>query len=200
MVSSEAFLFTDGSEHYKVPGQRELLWILDVDGVPLVIEAVWEAAEASARDRAEVRQIAESVRVDPRSGDEGAGATGATDAIVATAATGVTARNGPTAPTGSAAPDDCIDLTGEGGVFTVVISGFAFVPDCFIASASQGISIVNEDAALHSFTMTGTEINIPVSGGETFNGEPIGGIVEVGSYDFLCTIHLLMNGEVTVVA
>jgi len=137
-------------------------------------------------------------------GDEGEGATGATDATGGTAATGVTAATGPTATgptvaTGPTASDDCVDLTGEGDIFTIVISGFAFVPDCFIASASQGISIVNEDAAPHTFTMTGTEINVGVSAGETFKGEPIG-IVEPGTYDFLCTIHPTMTGEVTVVA
>ncbi len=136
-------------------------------------------------------------------GDEGDEATGPTDVTAATGPTEPTAATGPTEPTAATGPTadgDCVDLTGEGEIFTITISGFAFVPDCFIARASQGIQIVNEDAASHTFTMTGTDINVGVSAGETFNGEPIAGIVEPGTYGFLCTIHPSMTGEVTVVA
>jgi len=103
------------------------------------------------------------------------------------------------AATGSS-DGDCVDLTGEGAVFTITISDFAFDPSCFTASASQGISIVNEDGSDHTFTMTGTQIDVPIAGGETFNGEPISGAVAPGVYDFLCTIHPSMTGTVTVVA
>jgi hypothetical protein len=41
------------------------LWILDVDGVPLVIEAVWPAG-ASAQARGELLQMVRSVHIDPR--------------------------------------------------------------------------------------------------------------------------------------
>lgn len=47
------------------PGQHDLLWILEVDGVPLVIDA-FLAADASAQDRAELLQMVESVQIDPR--------------------------------------------------------------------------------------------------------------------------------------
>ena len=104
--------------------------------------------------------------------------------------------------TETGAPDsgDCADLTGEGATFTITISEFAFDPNCFTASASQGITIVNQDSADHTFTMTGTEIDVPIAAGETFNGEPISGVADPGTYDFLCTLHPEMTGEVTVVA
>jgi plastocyanin len=35
---------------------------------------------------------------------------------------------------------------------------------------------------------------------ERFNGEPITGAVEPGTYDFNCTIHPQMTGVVTIVA
>jgi plastocyanin len=116
------------------------------------------------------------------SSDDGGGATGAE-----TGATGTT-KNG-----------DCVDLTGEGATFTITISDFAFDPNCFTASASQGISVENQDAADHTFTITGTDVDIPIAAGETFNGEPISGAVSPGTYDFLCTLHPTMTGQATIV-
>ena len=46
------------------PGQRDMLWIVDVDGVLLVIDAALDAG-TSARDRAENTKIAESTQIDP---------------------------------------------------------------------------------------------------------------------------------------
>lgn len=81
----------------------------------------------------------------------------------------------------------------------MTIADFTFDPACFTASASQGITVVNEDDVGHTFTMVGTDINVPIAGGETFNGEPIAGVVEPGTYEFVCTIHPQMTGEATVV-
>jgi hypothetical protein len=57
---------TGGGERFLGPGQRDLLWIVDVDGVPLVIDASLGGPGTSAQDRAEHIQVAESVRIDPR--------------------------------------------------------------------------------------------------------------------------------------
>ena len=105
-----------------------------------------------------------------------------------------------TGSTGSTAGSDCADLTGEGATFTITIADFAFDPNCFTASASQGISIVNQDDADHTFTVPDTSIDVPISAGETFNGEPLAGGIEPGTYDFLCTLHPTMTGQITVVA
>ena len=80
----------------------------------------------------------------------------------------------------------------------ITIADFAFDPNCFTASASQGITIVNQDDADHTFTIPDTQVDVPIAAGETFNGES--GAVEPGTYDFLCTIHPTMTGQVTVVA
>jgi plastocyanin len=106
---------------------------------------------------------------------------------------------GETGATAGQTDGDCVDLTGEGAVFTITIADFAFDPSCFTASAAQGISVVNEDDVEHTFTMVGTPVDAPVPAGETFNGEPITGIVAPGTYDLVCTIHPAMTGEVTVV-
>jgi plastocyanin len=131
-------------------------------------------------------------------GDDDGGTTAATGDTTATGATGATSETAATGATGDGS--DCVDLTGEGDVFTVTIADFTFDPSCFTASASQGITVVNEDDVGHTFTMVGTDINVPIAGGETFNGEPISGVVEPGTYEFVCTIHPQMTGEVTVVA
>lgn len=47
------------------PGQLQQLWILDIDGVPLVIDASVEP-EDTAQDRAELLRMVESVHIDPR--------------------------------------------------------------------------------------------------------------------------------------
>jgi hypothetical protein len=47
------------------PGQLQQLWILDLDGVPLVIEASSDAG-TSAQVQAELVEMVESVQIDPR--------------------------------------------------------------------------------------------------------------------------------------
>jgi hypothetical protein len=65
-VEFRTWLGTAGGRRYLEPGTRDMLWIIDVDGVPLVIDASLGAAGTSAQDRAEHIQIAESVQIDPR--------------------------------------------------------------------------------------------------------------------------------------
>ncbi|MBA3737923.1 MAG: hypothetical protein H0W97_05105 [Actinobacteria bacterium] len=60
------WLGTDGGRRYLETGQRDRLWIVDVDGVPLVIDASLGGAGTSAEDRAAHIQIVESVQIDPR--------------------------------------------------------------------------------------------------------------------------------------
>ena len=91
------------------------------------------------------------------SSDDGGGTTGAD-----------------TGTTGGTANGDCVDLTAEGATFTITIADFAFDPNCFTASASQRITIVNQDDADHTFTIPDIQmIDVPIAAGQTFNGEPI---------------------------
>lgn len=59
------YLEPSGGERFLVRGLLSLLWIIDVDGVPLVIEASLDAG-TSAQVRAELLQMVESVQIDPR--------------------------------------------------------------------------------------------------------------------------------------
>ena len=46
-------------------GEHQELWVVDVDGAPLVIEATWPLG-ASAQVQAELTQMVESITIDPR--------------------------------------------------------------------------------------------------------------------------------------
>lgn len=102
-----------------------------------------------------------------------------------------------TGETGNTGSADCADLT-AGDTFTLTASNFAFDPPCFTARAAQSITIVNEDSADHTFTISGSQIDVTIPAGETFNGEPISGVLEPGTYDFLCRFHPAMTGTITV--
>lgn len=58
-----AVWFGGGQRYLNNPGEVQLLWIVDIGGAPLVIDAPL-AADASAQDRAEVRQMVESIRIE----------------------------------------------------------------------------------------------------------------------------------------
>lgn len=58
------WLGSDGGTRFVDPGQHDLLWIIDVDGGPLVIDAAVGPGN-SAKVRAELIGIAESIRIDP---------------------------------------------------------------------------------------------------------------------------------------
>jgi len=62
-------VYTDrlGGARWLNPGQVDRLWIVDVDGVPLVIDASLESG-TSAKVRAEVLKMAESVQIEPHDG------------------------------------------------------------------------------------------------------------------------------------
>jgi hypothetical protein len=59
------YLVPEWGSRYLEPGQLQQLWILDIDGVPLVIDASIQTG-TSGEVRAELRQMVESVRIDPR--------------------------------------------------------------------------------------------------------------------------------------
>jgi len=59
------YLEPGGGDRYLVPGLLQRLWILDIEGVPLVIEAGNDQG-TSAQVRAELVQMVESVQIDPR--------------------------------------------------------------------------------------------------------------------------------------
>jgi plastocyanin len=93
-------------------------------------------------------------------------------------------------------PETATDLSGD-DPFSITAQGFRWAPDCVRASGAASITVVNEDAVDHTFTIPGTQVDAPLPGNETFNGESAG--LEPGTYEFLCTIHPTMTGTIIVV-
>lgn len=100
---------------------------------------------------------------------------------------------------GDGGSDECVDLS-QGDSFTIRMLDNEFIPSCFTASASQSLTLVNEDTALHSFTIRDTPIDVDIRGEETLDLDPVTGVVEPGTYELICRYHVPgMVGEITIV-
>ena len=104
--------------------------------------------------------------------------------------TGVTGATG-----AGCTADNAVDLSGD-NPFVVTIQGLAFHPDCFTAKSASSITIHNKDSVTHTFTIDGTQVDVTIEGGKTFNGESAG--LAPGTYAFHCKIHSTMTGTVIV--
>jgi plastocyanin len=79
---------------------------------------------------------------------------------------------------------------------SVAMDGFAFSPSSLRAGAGPiTFSVTNRDAATHTFTISGTDVDVRVSGGSTGGASST---LAAGSYDFHCEIHPSMTGTLTV--
>jgi plastocyanin len=77
---------------------------------------------------------------------------------------------------------------------TLTIKGFSFSPSCFSVASGSTISVANDDAEAHNFTVRGAEVTVGLRGGSA--GEATA--PAPGTYDFLCTIHPSMKGTIIV--
>lgn len=100
------------------------------------------------------------------------------------------------ASTGGGAASGCPDLSAD-NPFLITIQNMAFHPSCLTASSSASITIVNMDSVDHTFTIDGTQVDVTIAAGQTFNGESAG--LKPGTYTFHCKIHPSMTGTITVV-
>ena len=111
---------------------------------------------------------------------------------------GATAAN-PGAETGAAgetgAPADCADQTD--GDATITISGFTYDVTCLKVSASNGITIVNEDQSAHSFSVEGGRVDETLDAGATVSVKSLSAL-EPGTYAFNCRFHPPMKGTLVV--
>ncbi|MEW6059816.1 MAG: cupredoxin domain-containing protein [Actinomycetota bacterium] len=91
---------------------------------------------------------------------------------------------------------NAVDLSGD-NPFTITIGDFAFQPNCVKAASASSITIVNNDSVSHTFTIDGTQVDVTIPAGETFNGESAG--LAPGTYEFYCSLHPDMTGTIFVV-
>lgn len=101
----------------------------------------------------------------------------------------------PAASVAGGGTGNCPDLSGD-NPFVIKINNLAFEPSCLTVSGPSSIKIVNMDSVDHTFTIDGTQVDVPISAGQTFNGEPAA--LTPGTYNFHCTIHPSMTGTITV--
>jgi plastocyanin len=88
-----------------------------------------------------------------------------------------------------------------GDTVKIEMADFKFVPTQVTASTAQAIELDNTGAALHNFTIEGSQVNVDVKAGETQRLEPPAP-VDPGTYTFFCEYHRSqgMEGTITVVA
>jgi plastocyanin len=85
---------------------------------------------------------------------------------------------------------------GDGGTTdSVTMVDNEFQPSSFTA-ASTSITVTNDGQALHSFTLTGGDIDQDVQAGESADVDLSG--LDAGSYHLICKYHPEMTGSLTV--
>jgi plastocyanin len=84
---------------------------------------------------------------------------------------------------------------------TITMEDFKFVPAQVTASASKTIVLINNGAALHNFSIEGSNLSMDVQPGQTQTLPPPAP-VQPGSYTFFCKYHRSqgMTGTITVTA
>jgi plastocyanin len=92
-----------------------------------------------------------------------------------------------------APPEACTDPI---AATTVELADFAFRPDCLSANTGATIPLENTGDAIHTFTVTGTDVDVSVDAG--MPGEASLSGVEAGTYAVTCTLHPQMVATLTV--
>ncbi|HUF60240.1 MAG TPA: cupredoxin domain-containing protein [Actinomycetota bacterium] len=94
---------------------------------------------------------------------------------------------------GADAPEGCTDPV---AATTVELADFAFRPDCLSADAGATITLDNTGDAPHTFTVTGTDVDLDVDAGTAVDARLSG--VDPGIYAVTCTYHPQMEATLTV--
>lgn len=98
---------------------------------------------------------------------------------------------------GGCTADTATDLTGD-NPFTIGMHDLVFYPSCLSAKNNSTIKLVNQDFVNHTFTITGTGVDVLIEAGQTVT-KP-GANLAPATYQFHCTIHPQMMGTIIVFA
>ena len=79
----------------------------------------------------------------------------------------------------------------------VELADFEYRPACVEASAGDTLTLTNSGSAPHTFTVSDTDLNANIDGGET--GELPLGDLAAGTYAVHCTYHPQMTGALKIV-
>jgi plastocyanin len=79
---------------------------------------------------------------------------------------------------------------------TVDIQSMAFATPCVAATSNDTLSIVDHDQTAHTYTVTGTSINVNVDPGQTGQAELTG--IAPGTYAVTCQYHPSMTASLRV--
>jgi plastocyanin len=88
-----------------------------------------------------------------------------------------------------------VDQTG--GPATITMVDFAFDPSCVQVSASESLTLVNEDQSAHHFILESGAIDEIIEGGDTVKVKSLSDIPP-GVYSFNCGFHAPMRGTMVV--
>jgi plastocyanin len=92
-----------------------------------------------------------------------------------------------------APPESCTDPI---AATSVELADFTFRPDCLSADAGARMTLENTGDVLHTFTVTGTDVDVSVDAGTS--GEASLSGVAPGTYAVTCTLHPQMVATLTV--
>ncbi len=90
-------------------------------------------------------------------------------------------------------PEGCTDPV---ATTTVELADFTFRPDCLSADAGATITLDNTGDAPHTFTVTGTDVDLEVDAGTSVDASLSG--VDPGTYAVTCTFHPQMEATLTI--
>ena len=94
---------------------------------------------------------------------------------------------------GATPPADCTDPV---AATRVELADFAFRPACLSAEDGATITLENTGDAPHTFTVTGTDVDINLDAGTSVDVSLSG--LEPGTYAVTCTFHPQMEATLTV--
>jgi plastocyanin len=90
-------------------------------------------------------------------------------------------------------PEACTDPVAS---TTVELADFEFRPDCLSADAGATITLENTGEALHTFTVTGTDVDFSVDPGTSVEASLSG--ASPGTYAVTCTLHPQMEATLSI--